>query len=592
MNLPAVLLPELPNQQQDVEQYAWQLQTAILNHVSKSSFQLWVPITLGHDNLLKWQLLSSMCNYDLHVGICLDLCELSELSTADCIARHLQLLHTMLGLPILCVRIHATLFLTNKGGFPTLAKSHQVLVTELLRRIGRTCRFLVQGSSLPNKHTPKAYLQYLQHLRKRPEVREMLDTNEAIMERDYLDGLQRPLQPLQDHLEFHTYETFEKDPVKYAEYQRAMTMVMIDIHNNDKETTATTTGPLTLFVIGAGRGPLVTCALHAHRESHISRPIRIVAVEKNPSAICYLQSKAAHDALWQQHDVAVICCDLRDLTLEQCQSDDSTSTTCTADIVVSELLGSFGDNELSPECLDAFYQTPVCRADTICIPGRYTSFLSPASSVKLHQQVMEQALYPNEFQMGMLGRTVAMETPYVVRPHACSQTHRERECWSFGHPTTAVVDHERHVVLDFLPSPTSGCGLGSGYGAMNAKAEALASISSSSHSGHAWTMTGLLGTFTADLYCSTTQPENVSRLSIAPSHDFSVGMFSWFPLYFPLERPVHVPAGASVRVHMSRKVDALRVWYEWSVSIYREDELLSTTPIHNPAGRSYQVGLR
>lgn len=39
--------------------------------------------------------------------------------------------------------------------------------------------------------------------------------------RGYEDYLQCPLQPLMDNLESQTYEIFEKDPVKYREYQNA-----------------------------------------------------------------------------------------------------------------------------------------------------------------------------------------------------------------------------------------------------------------------------------------------------------------------------------------------------------------------------------
>merc|ERR1719230_1100292 len=38
----------------------------------------------------------------------------------------------------------------------------------------------------------------------------------------YHDYLQAPLQPLQDDLESQTYETFEKDPVKYVRYEDAI----------------------------------------------------------------------------------------------------------------------------------------------------------------------------------------------------------------------------------------------------------------------------------------------------------------------------------------------------------------------------------
>lgn len=46
--------------------------------------------------------------------------------------------------------------------------------------------------------------------------------------RGYEDFLQCPLQPLMDNLESHTYEVFEKDPVKYTEYQNAMLKAIID----------------------------------------------------------------------------------------------------------------------------------------------------------------------------------------------------------------------------------------------------------------------------------------------------------------------------------------------------------------------------
>jgi protein arginine N-methyltransferase 5 len=83
----------------------------------------------------------------------------------------------------------------------------------------------------------------------------VLDSDEAKLEADYLDALQRPLQPLRDHLEFNTYEVFEKDPVKYERYQQAMRLAL-----------AAQQKAMTVFVVRAGRGPLVTCTLQAFRE--------------------------------------------------------------------------------------------------------------------------------------------------------------------------------------------------------------------------------------------------------------------------------------------------------------------------------------
>ena len=52
-----------------------------------------------------------------------------------------------------------------------------------------------------------------------------------------------------------------------------------------------------------------------------------------------------------------------------------------ADVLVSELLGSFGDNELSPECLDGAQQ--FLAPGGISIPAASTSQLCPITAAKL-----------------------------------------------------------------------------------------------------------------------------------------------------------------------------------------------------------------
>lgn len=51
------------------------------------------------------------------------------------------------------------------------------------------------------------------------------------------------------------------------------------------------------------------------------------------------------------------------------------------DILVSELLGSFGDNELSPECLDGAQKH--LKPDGISIPCQSTSYLNPVMAPKI-----------------------------------------------------------------------------------------------------------------------------------------------------------------------------------------------------------------
>ena len=56
-----------------------------------------------------------------------------------------------------------------------------------------------------------------------------------------------------------------------------------------------------------------------------------------------------------------------------------------ADILVSELLGSFGDNELSPECLDGAQR--FLKEGGVSIPAAYTSYLQPITAHKLWTEV-------------------------------------------------------------------------------------------------------------------------------------------------------------------------------------------------------------
>jgi protein arginine N-methyltransferase 5 len=69
-----------------------------------------------------------------------------------------------------------------------------------------------------------SFHQYLKHLKStKPEV----DVINRFAE-GYHDRLQMPLQPLMDNLESATYEVFEMDPIKYQEYERAITQAVMD----------------------------------------------------------------------------------------------------------------------------------------------------------------------------------------------------------------------------------------------------------------------------------------------------------------------------------------------------------------------------
>jgi len=675
MSIPAIILPPVPTHSDKGSRAAYA--RFLASKCLGSNLQFWVRVPCDKQSVEAFALLHKMSGGMANLGCMLmfansasptDVAPTSS-KESESIGKNLVLLHQLIGCNLRAICFETSVFLTNKRGYPTLSKSSQLLFTVLLQRLGQTIRVLVEGApmhqfnsadiSSPNtgssgKTGCSAYLQYLRHLRGRKEVASILDTEESDIEFNYLDSLQSALQPLGDNLEFCTYETFERDPVKYERYRRAVELALQDKiskghldedrvnsitnaessmlqHQNSEQDTSSGSNEficrVEILVVGAGRGPLVQACLEAvlnvneanqrKNEGGYNSPMvicRVIALEKNPSAVLFLNSRKGVDPLWNVVDV--IECDMR--------YAQSALKGFEADLVVSELLGSFGDNELSPECLDGLQRCGVMKRTCISIPQRYVSFLAPVSSMRLHAEAQAQAYSPSNASEGPAGKPCgalqAMETPYVVRTHAASQTHLELSCWDFSHPLTdrssnactkeaaIAVDNERHKELLFVPDSAHGAGSGSGYGlydssvtAISASARNDASIGSE-RSNTGITIHGFLGTFHCVLYQSITNNETSSIISTAPS-SFSTGMFSWFPLYFPLREPLYVPNGASLKCNIWRKTDEVsggngcgggKVWYEWCAEVLGAGvtvQTLNVSPVHNPSGRSSFVRL-
>ena len=621
--------------------------------LSGSSTSIWIsvpfspssstaPLSSFEDIYRNLTTLMTQCESPLSLGINLVFPSSDDFFPPDVPAAYLlALVNRLIGLNVKAVPFPTTLFVSNKKGYPTLSKKMQCIVTTLMLRLGDKLRWVFTGdrahfpAPLPGAQESSDggtihdssvnvsgylyYLQYLQHLRFRDNVAAILDTEDARTEVSYLDYLQQPLQPLADNLEFMTYETFEKDPVKYRNYEEAVFLAIRDGVRLKGWGTGSDSGAVVrLMVVGAGRGPMVNASLRALKRVNDElrtekldkgakrRQVvaKIIALEKNPSAIVYLESQAAFDPAWAGV-VSIVSSDMRSAVIPEEER---------ADIVVSELLGSFGDNELSPECLDGAQSKGLMKADAVSIPENYVSFIAPLSSARLHAEAKAQAYAatsPSDGPMGQpFGFLRAMETPYVVRTHAATQTHAEKECFTFKHPNEwgGVKGgnnkyNERFVSNTFSSDRVYGTGFGSGYGPYDEVEgkEAIAAVEFVDEreisSGAGITIHGLCGTFDSLLYRSRTGKlgEAVveeSHVSIAP-HSFSLAMFSWFPLFFPLRDPVHLPADCDLVVNIWRLTDEKKVWYEWGVEVYRKEDgsLISASPIHNVNGRSYFVGL-
>ncbi|EDN02978.1 hypothetical protein HCAG_00842 [Histoplasma mississippiense (nom. inval.)] len=223
-------------------------------------------------------------------------------------------------------------FIKNQKGFPVLPKAHQAMIARMMQlrippwiilcdvgpipglEIGKSGsetdstpgisprieaeeadptpaeahRNFRSGSNKKN-FDPTPHLSYMRNLQQKQPARTPMERFGV----GYQDYLQAPLQPLTVNLESITYEVFEKDPIKYEWYERAIAKALKDWAEQGKPT-CHPEGHVVLAVVGAGRGPLVTRAIRASVETGVA--IEVWVVEKNPNAFVLLQRH--NEGLW------------------------------------------------------------------------------------------------------------------------------------------------------------------------------------------------------------------------------------------------------------------------------------------------------
>lgn len=306
-------------------------------------------------------------------------------------------------------------------------------------------------------------------------------------------------------------------------YQEAIERAMCDkVAESDIEKRE-----LVVMVVGAGRGPLIRAALNAMENTR--RRARIVVVEKNQNAINTL-SALVHE-LWPEKPITVWQKDMRDLELPQ-----------KADIMVSELLGSFGDNELSPECL--YPAQKHLKPDGISIPCQYTSYLEPIMSSKLFNQVrsvQKSALGNLEKAQNYLPH---FEYTYVCYLRNIYNLDEPKPVFVFDHPEELPVDNSRFKTISY-----------------RSKLDAV--------------LHGFAGYFDTVLY------KDVVLSTHPMTH--TKGLASWFSMFIPIANPVQVKKDQQIDVNFWRCVGPRKVWYEWSLTAP------ITTHIHNAKGRACDI---
>ncbi|KIH89218.1 protein arginine N-methyltransferase 5 [Sporothrix brasiliensis 5110] len=509
--------------------------------------------------------------------------------------------------PLHFLTFSASIFQQNRAGFPSLSRNHQSLVNKymrlknapwiLLADSGPSEEELTGGDlSLPSSPSPSgssgadfpsladahnstahqndrkrksiqnAQLSYIKHLEREQEPYSATETSTLA---NFQDWLQSPLQPLADNLESATYEVFEGDPVKYDQYEKAIAAAMVDWKTLNRPSSAiprpgaaavahgTPTIPeLVVAVAGAGRGPLVTRVIRASKATGV--PIQLWALEKNQNAYVYLLRM--NKQVWGGK-VHLIKTDMREWAGPVAEGHEANNTLTKVDILVTELLGSFGDNELSPECLDGI-QRHIARPHGISIPQSYTAHLSPISYPKVYAELSGRS--PSNEN--------AFETPYVVHLFAIDLVSQKvpgrprfQQAWEFVHPVRLPFVEDWTAKHGHRKVQTGGGGamnLATGLNEHNMRHCHLTFVCRPRGVIH-----GLAGYFESVLYQpaptangSTPEPIEISTRPDQIDHK-SKDMISWFPIFFPLK-------DSEIEVSMWRQTDDTRVWYEWLVEVF------------------------
>ncbi|HHX81683.1 MAG TPA: hypothetical protein GX696_01705, partial [Pseudomonadaceae bacterium] len=289
-----------------------------LHDTQAVGFDIWLRVSCNETAWRRWNdirhCIGVVPGRRLHVVL-----DFSSATTADVQeALHYQ---RWFGESVAAILLPTAIFQDAAGGQVMMDTSVEQQIAPFMQYPG--IKWIIAGACL-SRSGYGAYRHYLTRLQNRRTP----SWEEGYL-RSSVDQLQRPLQPLADHLASLSYEEFERDTVKYQQYERAISQALAERHAPGST--------VTLMVLGAGRGPIVDAAVRAARR--FQGQVRFFVIEKNPSAVVTLTHRARDD--WADVDVSIVETDMRHW-----------QTTERADIIVSELLGSWGDNELSPECLD------------------------------------------------------------------------------------------------------------------------------------------------------------------------------------------------------------------------------------------------
>lgn len=495
-----------------------------------------------------WDTVRKMCDYPTNLSLALEV-------PKNALPSHL--LDRWFTEPISMLILSAqSTFVPNPKGFPVLPKHTQQLVHKFTKK---QPFYLLKDIPTSLNTSPEempyaagdACLIYLRHIMSKQPAPSRMD----IFSEGYADILQLPLQPLNDDLETPCYEVFERDESKYDYYEHAIQAAVENELRGTKH--------LMILVAGAGRGPLVERVLRVCAQAN-RRPL-VFAVEKNPGAAALLQNRKATE--WGA-SVEVVMADIRHWKPPH-----------RIHLVVSELLGSIGDNELSPECLESARTT--LEPNGVMIPRCYTAFAAPVASPMLYMAARAATspwTAPSGPRSGSGGGgsagantgggtmcdTRKLQTPYVVRMQQVETLAPPQPLWQFFHPGdrtdpegASQLQFARHRKLSFAVRSRN-------------------------------TVYGFAGYFEAELYPGIELSTNPDTQE-AKSPD----LVSWFPFWFPLASPLALGDESEIDLSIWRLTSSSCMWYEWLAEGYFSQDGVrirtGATALHNMGGAFFSA---
>lgn len=269
----------------------------------------------------------------------------------------------------------------------------------------------------------------------------------------------RNKDPVNPPLTLREYESMEKDTSKYFLYYAAINAQFQIFKLDDCNIT------INCMVVGAGLGRLVDYCIDCSQEHHLTCMIYVIECNENANQL--LQEKyKAFEFVVVFPPVIIRTKEELLMGLEQksfCKNLRKLSSLKAIDLFVSELLGSFGDNECVSEILSTCKEV-FGGKNCISIPRSYTTFLAVVSSPSL-ETYFEKAKSRNMHILGLPVDAVFLSPLIKLYEQSCTEKSHllnfsvtlnllqsARDCSVAGFAGYFQANLGHNIIIDTTPS--------------------------------------------------------------------------------------------------------------------------------------------